>query len=163
MRRMGMEIGRTQGAPDPAGAARDTMPRRMGPRLERPRRPQLGAVERAVLDHLWSEGPADLKAVHRVVGEPRAISPNTVHSALERLVRKRLIERRKLGRAFEYRARVSRQDFLRDELSALLDAAPGFEPGVLAAAFVDLTERAGAERLAELEELLRARRRGRSP
>jgi predicted transcriptional regulator len=95
------------------------------------------------------------------VGAPRGISPNTVHSALERLVRKRLAERRKVGRAFEYASRVSRQDFLRDELSALLEATPGTGPGLLAAAFVDLTVRAGEQRLAELEALLRARRRAR--
>jgi len=125
------------------------------------RRFQLGAVERAVLDQLWSAGPADVKAVHRAVGEPRAISPNTVHSALERLVRKRLALRRKRGRAFEYEAQLSRQEFLRDELAALLEATPGSGPSLLAAAFVDLTERAGAERLAELEALLRAKRRSR--
>jgi predicted transcriptional regulator len=121
----------------------------------------LGALERAVLDRLWTAGAGDVKAVHGAVGAPRGISPNTVHSALERLVRKRLVERRKLGRAFEYAPLVSRQDFLRDELSALLDATPGVEPKLLAAAFVDLTERAGTQRLAELEQLLRERRRRR--
>jgi predicted transcriptional regulator len=123
-------------------------------------RPHLGALERAVLGRLWAVGAGDVKAVHQAVGAPRGISPNTVHSALERLVRKGLVERRKLGRAFEYAARVTQQEFLREELSALLDATPGSGPGLLAAAFVDLTVRAGEERLAELEALVRARRRG---
>jgi hypothetical protein len=47
---------------------------------------------------------------------------------------------------------------MREELSALLEATPGTAPSLLAAAFVDLTERAGADRLAELETLLRERR-----
>jgi predicted transcriptional regulator len=147
-------IGRTQAAPDPAGAGRDSL--RGAVEFRRDRRPNLGALERAVLERLWAGGAADVKAVHRDVGAPRGISPNTVHSALERLVRKRLAERRKLGRAFEYAAAVSRHDFVRDALSALLEAE---EPGLLAAAFVDLTARAGPERLAELEALLRERRR----
>jgi predicted transcriptional regulator len=149
-------IGRTQAAPDPAGARRDSLPGAVDPRVDR--RPNLGALERAVLERLWASGAADVKAVHRDVGAPRGISPNTVHSALERLVRKRLVERRKRGRAFEYAAAVSRHDFVRDALSSLADAA---EPGLLAAAFVDLTARAGAERLDELEALLRARRKER--
>lgn len=161
MRRMEDGIGKTQRAPDPAGAGRGSLRGAMDPRPERPPRPSLGALERAVLDQLWSGGPGDVKSVHRSVGAPRGISPNTVHSALERLVRKRLAERRKVGRAFEYAPRVSRQDFLRDELSALLEATPGTGPGLLAAAFVDLTVRAGEQRLAELEALLRARRRAR--
>ena len=161
MRRIQDGIGRTPTAPDPGGVLlRGRLPAAMTrPPIER--RPHLGTLERAVLDRLWSAGAADVKAMHRAVGEPRGISPNTVHSALERLVRKRLAERRKLGRAFEYRARISRHDWMREELSALLDATPGTGPSLLAAAFVDLTERAGAERLAELETLLRARRRER--
>ena len=161
MRRMEDGIGRTERAPDPGGAGRDSLRGAVTPRPERPRRPSLGALERAVLDQLWSGGAGDVKAVHRAVGEPRGISPNTVHSALERLVRKRLAARSKVGRAFAYAACVSRHDFLREELSALLEATPGTGPGLLAAAFVDLTVRSGERRLAELETLLRQRRRAR--
>ena len=161
MRRMKDGIGKTRPAPDPGGILRVRLPPIVASPQAARRRTSLGALERAVLDQLWSGGAGDVKAVHRAVGEPRGISPNTVHSALERLVRKRLAQRRKLGRAFEYRTSVSRQDFLRDELSAVLEATPGSGPGLLAAAFVDLAERAGEDRLAELETLLRARRRGR--
>jgi predicted transcriptional regulator len=127
---------------------------------ERSRAPVLGALERAVLDRLWVGGAADVKAMHRAVGEPRGISPNTVQSALERLVRKGLAERRKVGRAFEYASRVSRREWIAAELGELAAVTEG-PAGLLLAAFVDLTERAGAERLAELEALVRARRRGR--
>jgi predicted transcriptional regulator len=126
---------------------------------ERSRARVLGTLERAVLDALWSAGAADVKAMHRAVGEPRGIAPNTVQSTLERLVRKGLVERRKVGRAFEYAPRLSRREWIAAELDALLAQAKG-PAGLLLAAFVDLTERAGAERLAELEALVRARRRG---
>jgi len=161
MRRMEDGIGRTRAAPDPGGVWRVRLAHAVVPPPRARRRPSLGALERAVLDQLWSGGAGDVKAVHRAVGEPRGISPNTVHSALERLVRKGLAERRKLGRAFEYQAGVSRQDWMREELAALLEATPGSEPRLLAAAFVDWTVRAGDERLAELEALLRERRRER--
>jgi predicted transcriptional regulator len=127
---------------------------------ERSRARVLGALERAVLDRLWADGAADVKAMQRAVGAPRGISPNTVHSALERLVRKGLAARRKVGRAFEYAPRVSRQEWIAAELDEVAAAARG-PAGLLLAAFVDLTERAGKERLAELEALVRARRRRR--
>jgi predicted transcriptional regulator len=126
---------------------------------KRAARSNLGALERAVLDRLWSSGASDVKRMQRAVGEPRGLAPNTIQSTLERLVRKRLAERRKVGRAFEYAPRVSRQEWVAAELGELLVAAPGAELGLLLAAFVDLTERAGAERLAELEALVHARRR----
>jgi predicted transcriptional regulator len=119
----------------------------------------LGALERAVLDRLWSAGAADVKAMHRAVGGPRGIAPNTIQSTLERLVRKGLAERHKRGRAFEYAPRLSRREWIAAQLDELRAAAQG-PAGVLLAAFVDLTERAGAERLAELEALVRERRRG---
>ena len=131
----------------------------MDRRPARSRARVLGALERAVLDALWSGGAADVKAMHRVVGVPRGIAPNTIQSTLERLVRKGLAERRKVGRAFVYAPRLSRREWIADELDALLAEARG-PAGLLLAAFVDLTERAGAERLAELEALVRERRRG---
>ena len=127
---------------------------------ERSRARVLGALERAVLDRLWAGGAADVKAMHRAVGEARGISPNTVHSALERLVRKGLAARTKVGRAFEYAPRVSRREWIAAELDELAAAARG-PAELLLTAFVDLTERAGRERLAELEALVRGRRRRR--
>jgi predicted transcriptional regulator len=121
----------------------------------------LGELERAVLDHLWVAGPASVKAVHTAVGAPRRISPKTVHSALERLVRKGLVQRRKLGRAHEYAALLSRREWMARRLGGLAGEVPGTPPETLLAAFVDLTERAGAEHLAELERLVRERRRRR--
>jgi predicted transcriptional regulator len=133
----------------------------MGRDPERSRARVLGALERAVLDALWSAGASDVKAMHRAVGTARGIAPNTIQSTLERLVRKGLAERRKVGRAFEYAPRLSRREWLAAELEALLVDAKG-PARLLLAAFVDLTERAGAERLSELEALVRERRRERS-
>jgi hypothetical protein len=46
-------------------------------------------------------------------------------------------------------------------LDGLASELPGTPPETLLAAFVDLAERAGGERLAELERLVRERRRAR--
>lgn len=130
-----------------------------GGALRGPLRPQLGDLERAVLDHLWSAGPAGVRSVHEAVGAERGISAQTVHSALERLVRKGLAKRTKLGRAHEYRALLSRREWMARGLAGLASEVPGGGAAVLLAAFVDLAERAGEEQLAELERLVRARRR----
>jgi predicted transcriptional regulator len=127
----------------------------------KPRPIALGSLELAVLDRLWSAGPADVAAVHAAVGAPRGLASNTIQSTLERLHRKGLAERRKLGRAFEYRARTSRAEWLTATLSDWLDAAPGADASLMLAAFVDLAERAGAESLDALEALVRRRRRER--
>jgi predicted transcriptional regulator len=123
------------------------------------RRPPLGALERLVLGRLWSHGEADVKAMHAAVGVPRGIAPNTVQSALERLVRKGLCERAKVGRAYSYRALVTRSEWVARSLEGLFESVPGADPQLLLSGFVDLAERAGARHLADLERMVRERRR----
>jgi predicted transcriptional regulator len=123
------------------------------------RRPTLGRLEVAVLDRLWSGGPCDVRQAHAAVGASRGISPNTVHSALERLVRKGLAQRQKRGRAYEYRALLSRQEWVASSVGALVGEIPGTQAATFLAAFVDAAERAGETQLAELERLVRERRR----
>ncbi len=48
-----------------------------------------------------------MRAAHAAHASESRRSPNTIHSTLERLIRKGLVERRKQGRAFAYRAIVS--------------------------------------------------------
>jgi len=125
----------------------------------------LGELERRVLDRLWRSGAGDVKTVHAATGAPRGISPKTVQSALERLRRKGLVERRREGRAYVYAARVSREDLVADLLREAVEGVPGTDAEVWLAAFVDLTARVGESRLRELERLvaLRRRRDGRGP
>jgi predicted transcriptional regulator len=123
------------------------------------RRHHLGQLEVAVLDRLWSAGPAEVREVHAAVGAARGISPNTVQSTLERLVRKGLVERTKIGRAYRYRVLLTRRQWMERGLDWLANEVPGTPTETLLAAFVDLTERAGAAELAELERLVRERRR----
>jgi predicted transcriptional regulator len=129
--------------------------------MTRPRPHRLGPLELAVLDALWSGGPANVDRVHESVGSPRHLARNTIQSTLERLVRKGLATRRKLGRAFEYRADLSRADWAARSLRELLDAIPRSDARLMVATFAELTERAGEESLAELEGLVRERRRAR--
>lgn len=120
----------------------------------------LGALELAVLDRLWEAGPSDVRGVQAAVGAPRGLAPNTVQSTLERLHRKGFADRRKVGRGYEYSARLSRTEWLARAVEELLDALPRAAELPLVA-FVDLAERAGAEQLDALEALVRERRRRR--
>lgn len=118
----------------------------------------LGGLERAVLDRLWTSGPTDVKTLHRSLGRERGLAPTTIQSTLERLHRKGLLERTKRGRAFVYRPRLTRREWVARALAGAIDALPGADPRLLLAAFVDLAERAGAAQLEELERLVRQRR-----
>jgi len=89
----------------------------------------------------------------------RGIAPNTVQATLERLHRKGLAEREKVGRAFHYRPAVSRADWVARTLDAALESVPGGDAELWLAAFVDVAARVGSGSLDELERLVDARRR----
>lgn len=124
--------------------------------------PRLGPLELLVMDQLWSGGAQDVAAMHRSVGSKRGVSRNTIHSTLERLVRKELARRRKVGRAYEYRATRSRSEWVAGSLTALVRAVPGSDPETLIASFVDVAEQTGDDALETLERLVRERRLARS-
>ena len=123
---------------------------------------QLGDLERRILAWLWGRDWVDVRAAHAAHASESRRSPNTIHSTLERLIRKGLVERRKQGRAFAYRAIVSRDTFVGHELESMIEWMPGADPRSLLAAFVDLAARMDEAGLDELERLVAERRRAES-
>ena len=109
------------------------------------------------MDRLWTEGAADVKAVHEAVGRSRGITLNTVQSTLKRLHAKALLERTKVSHAYIYAPTCSREAFQRDVLDEVITGLLDGEPDAMLAAFVDLTARAGPGQLARLERLVSLR------
>ncbi len=128
-------------------------------KIPMPPLPRLGDLETAVLEHVWAKGPCDVKTVHRSIGAPRGITPNTVQSAMERLFRKGLLAREKVSHAYVYSPRQSREQVgaraIQDVVSRLLkgQAVPVLE------AFVDLAARTDEANLDRLERLIAEKRK----
>jgi predicted transcriptional regulator len=128
----------------------------------KPARPLfLGDLELAVMDHLWSHGGKDAKAVHDLVGRGRRITLNTIQSTLKRLFEKGLLEREKVSHAHVYTPRVSRAEFHRDALQNVVQSVMGGESAAMLSAFVGVAERVGPEQLEQLEQLIADRLRDR--
>ena len=106
------------------------------------------------MEHLWSGGEGDAKAVHAALGKRRGITLSTIQSTLKRLHEKELLERDKVSHAHVYRPTGSREQFQRSTLGELVGELMGGEADAMVAAFVDLTER-----VARLEALVAERRK----
>jgi len=122
---------------------------------------RLGPLETRVLEWLWDRDWGDVKGAHAAIGRKRALSLNTLHSTLERLVRKGLLERERQGRAYRYRTRISQAEWVRERLRRSLVEIPGADPALLLAGFVDFAERVDEAGLLDLERLVQTRRRQR--
>lgn len=112
--------------------------------LQRRRRPapQLGARELALMEVLWDSN-RDCTA-QEVLGNLPAgdIGLSTVQSTLERLCRKQLVSRKKLSRAYLYRARYTRQALISHLLMDITREIAGGDMQPVISGFITYLEEA---------------------
>jgi BlaI family transcriptional regulator, penicillinase repressor len=117
-----------------------------------------GALELRVLDALWRRG-GEL-AVRDLQPEFPGAAYTTLMTTMDRLHRKGVLERRKIGRAFAYRPMSSRQELesglVTRALQPLLQG-DGAQP--ILSFFVEEVSRQDDRLLDELERLVREKRR----
>ena len=107
-------------------------------------------LELLCLRALWSLEEGNVKAVQRIVSQSRPLAYTTIMTVLDRLVRKGLLARRKVGRAFVYFPQTSRQAMRRAAIRELVD---GFFDGSESELLMFLREPAAqAPRPAEPEQ-----------
>ena|ERR1700730_2044893 len=120
----------------------------------------LGKLERQVLDEAWRRG--ELSVRDMFVAFDEQIAYTTLMTTLDRLYKKRLLDRRKDGRAFLYFPALSREEFehgiREDVIDGLLGhGAEGIEP--VLACIVDTVSERDRELLDELDRLIKQKRR----
>ena len=120
----------------------------------------LGKLERQVMEETWRLREVSVRDIHRAFEE--RVAYTTLMTTLDRLFKKKLLERRKEGRAFVYSAVVSRDELDRgikeDVVDGLLGhGADGVEP--VLACIVDTLSEHDRELLDELERLVQEKKR----
>ena len=118
------------------------------------KRPFLGELEMAVLEHLWSNGEFDANSLHSSIGKARGISHNTIQSTLERLFKKKLLTRKKISRAYVYHASVDRDELMGRMINDVVTTISKDNTDGMLAAFVDIAARTEGVHLDRLEQLI---------
>lgn len=78
-------------------------------------------LELLCLRALWSLGEGNVKAVQQIVAESRPLAYTTIMTVLDRLVRKGMLARRKVGRSFAYVPQATRDAARRTAVRELLE------------------------------------------
>ena len=121
---------------------------------------RLGALEREVMAVVWTSGEISVrKACERL---DSSIAYTTVMTTMDRLFKKRLLARRKVGRAFVYAATATRQEMegsVATELVQSLLQRHGGEPLPILSSLVDAVSDRDRTLLDDLERLIREKRR----
>ena len=118
-------------------------------------------MELALLDALWERGQeATARELYEQVGAARKIVYTTVAKVLDRLVDKRLVRRRKSGRAYCYKPVAKRAETQRAMARTFIERLASDDPQPAVAALVGAIEDVSPELLEELAAELVARKGG---
>jgi predicted transcriptional regulator len=120
----------------------------------------LGKLERQVLDEAWKRSELSVRDVYLAFGE--SVAYTTLMTTLDRLFKKKLLTRRKDGRAFLYLPAVTREEFdqgiREDVVEGLLGHGADAVQPVLAC-IVDTVSERDRELLDELDRLIKEKRK----
>jgi predicted transcriptional regulator len=120
----------------------------------------LGALERDVMAVAWDRSEISVRDACAELGS--SVAYTTVMTTMDRLFKKRLLARRKVGRAFLYRAAATREELegaVATELMQSLVQGHRGEPLPLLSSLVDAVSERDRALLDELERLIREKRR----
>jgi predicted transcriptional regulator len=120
----------------------------------------LGKLEREVLNEIWMREEVSVRDVYLAFGE--RVAYTTLMTTLDRLFKKKLLTRRKHGRAFVYLPAVTREELDRgireDVVEGLLGQGTDTVQPVLAC-IVDTVSERDRGLLDELDRLIKEKRR----
>lgn len=79
-----------------------------------------GPLETEIMKQVWEHEPVTVRQVHRALARHREIAYTTVMTTMSRLAEKGILKRTRQGMAYLYRAAMSRADFDRMVVNAVL-------------------------------------------
>jgi len=109
----------------------------VAPKSRSPRRAvlDLAPLELDCMNTLWPVGEATVREIRDLLASRRARAYTTIMTIMDRLARKGVVERRKAGRAYVYRAKLSAEDA---RAQALAQVVENFFGGSKAALLAEL-------------------------
>ncbi len=116
--------------------------------------PDIGRRELDALDTLWRHGGLTAQeSLQRM--QASGISLSTVQSTLERLNRKQLVSREKVGRAYVYSAAISKEAIISRLMREIADSLAGGETAPMVSGFLDYLDENADKGDAALQALRR--------
>jgi BlaI family transcriptional regulator, penicillinase repressor len=111
----------------------------------------LGEVEQAVMDYVWSHGPCSSEECREALAQARPMKESTIRTVLRRLEEKGYVAHELNGRTFIYRAAEARQHVAVRAVKNIIDRFCGGSAEELVIGLIDnqVLDRKRLERLAQ--------------
>jgi predicted transcriptional regulator len=120
---------------------------------------QLGSLESELMERIWARGEISVRDLYLELSQRLAYT--TIMTTLDRLFKKGLLNRRRVGKAFYYVAQLSEKEYherLTQHLFGMV-LQGGKDSNIVLSGFVDVVSATDAEMLEKLDQLVKAKRR----
>ena len=119
----------------------------------------LGDVEQAVMDYVWTSGPCTSEQCREALAATRPMKESTIRTVLRRLEEKGYVRHEVSGRTFVYRAAEGRQNVAVRAVKSIIDRFCGGSAEQLVIGMVD-NEVLDRKQLEQLARRIVARKEG---
>jgi len=119
---------------------------------------QLGSLESQLMERTWERGEISVRDLHI---EFASLAYTTVMTTLDRLYKKGMLNRRKVGKAFYYAAALTETEYRERLTQHLFGMAfnDGSNHHAVLSCFVDAVSETDEQMLDKLDQLVKAKRR----
>ena len=120
---------------------------------------QLGSLESTLMDRMWRRGELSVRELHAEFA-PR-LAYTTVMTTMDRLYKKGLLKRRKVGKAYIYVPALTEQEYQEQLTHHLLGMVLNEDRNneAVLSHFVDAVSETDEQMLEQLDQLVKAKRR----
>ena len=114
----------------------------------------LGQLEQDIMNVVWQHGRITVRSVFEQLNVQRDIAYTTVMTTMDRLSKKGVLKRVKVGKAYEYQAVQSEADLCLCTTKSVIDMLVRRYGDLAIAQFVDTVDQIDAKKFAELKRLV---------
>lgn len=119
-----------------------------------------GPLESKIMDILWNESEMTIKDVQQILEKEKPTNFNTVMTVMNRLVEKRILQKRAEGRSSLYNPVLSRAEFLNTQSKEMTNELMGEFGNVVVSHMLDVLEEADDDLVAKLEQKIKELKKG---
>jgi predicted transcriptional regulator len=114
----------------------------------------LGELEQDIMTIVWSHHCATVRCVYDALVQQRDIAYTTVMTTMDRLSKKGILQRTKVGKAYEYRPMHSEAELCLSTTKSMIDMLVRRYGDLAIAQFVDTVEQIDPKKFADLKRLV---------
>ena len=122
----------------------------------------LGDIERLVMDVLWDRVEVTGREVLEEIQKERPLAFTTILTVMDRLLKKGLIKRKKMGGVFVYAPSISRDEFVKQVSEEVLEGILDISVSSAASSFVDILYKTSPDEMDRLSRLIEERKKAAS-